>query len=191
MWVALVPWILVVQRASTTREALVQTLWLELLVGFGWGWWLPEAVAEFFSVPIWAGVVALGLNAAIHQLHWLPFAWCIRHVSTRTRSSRGEVIALFLLATSYCGFDWLLPGVFQHGLGAALHDLPRVRQAAAIGGIPMLTGLVVLVNLALAVVLRMSFAHDVREPRAGSIGMVVTAATLSIAAALLLSLIHI
>ena len=81
VWVALVPWILVVQRASTTREALVQTLWLELLVGFGWGWWLPEAVAEFFSVPIWAGVVALGLNAAIHQLHWLPFAWCIRHLS--------------------------------------------------------------------------------------------------------------
>jgi apolipoprotein N-acyltransferase len=184
-WVALVPWILVVARASTPRAAILQALWLELLVGFGWGWWLPEAVADFFSVPVWTGVVALALNAAIHQLHWLPFAWCVQHASARMNSAGGTAIALFLLPAAYCAFDWLLPGVFQHGLGAALHDLPRLRQAAAIGGVPMLTGLVLLVNLAVAVVLRAGLGRDGSIARSRVVGVALAAASLPLAAALL------
>jgi apolipoprotein N-acyltransferase len=185
VWVALVPWLVVVVRAPTTRVAILQALWLELLVGFGWGWWLPEAVADFFSVPVSAGFVALVLNAAIHQLHWLPFAWCVRHASARTSSARGTAIVLFLLPAAYCAFDWLLPGIFQHGLGAALHDWPRLRQAAAIGGVPMLTGLVLLVNLAIAVVLRAGLGRDGSGPRSRVVGVAVAAASLPFAAALL------
>jgi apolipoprotein N-acyltransferase len=185
VWVALVPWMLVVARASNARAALVQALWLEWIVGIGWGWWLPEAVADFFAVPVGVGVIALALNASIHQLHWLPFAWCVRRASIAPGSTRATVIALFLLPAAYCAFDWVLPGIFQHGLGATLHDLPRLRQTAAIGGVPMLTGLVIIVNLALAVVARAGLEHDGAERRPRTIGLAVAAAGLPLAAALL------
>lgn len=165
VWVALVPWLTVVRRASCGSDAVLQAMWLQVLVGLAWGFWLPEAVAGFFGIPLAAGVVALAANAMIHHLHLLPFAYCVHAAERAATTPVRRALALLLLPTAYCGADWLLPGIFQHGIGAALHDLSRLRQLAGLGGVPLLTWLVVFANVALAAGVEAAFEHEapVRE----------------------------
>jgi apolipoprotein N-acyltransferase len=51
------------------------------------------------------------------------------------------------LALCYSGLDWLVPRLFDVGLGYALHGAANLRQLADLGGVALLTFLIVLVNL--------------------------------------------
>jgi apolipoprotein N-acyltransferase len=59
------------------------------------------------------------------------------------------VTYLLLAAFLYTGLDWIVPNVFQDTLGFVLHNYPRISQMAEVGGAPLLTFLVLVVNLCL------------------------------------------
>ncbi|MEE3331616.1 MAG: apolipoprotein N-acyltransferase [Myxococcota bacterium] len=148
MWVALVPWLLSIVRCKTALDATIQGYWMNLLVGLGWGSWVPAAVSEYLGVSTAAGLAALFVNASFHQLHFVLFAPAFHWLA---RSARGDfgIPQLRIAVLLFAGLDWLLPNVFQHTVGWALHSSNAFVQLVELGGPLVLTLLILLANVAL------------------------------------------
>jgi apolipoprotein N-acyltransferase len=147
IWIGLVPWLFTLERCKTIREAMAQGFWLNFLLGFAGVFWVAYAVPRYLGVSLLGGVLALVLHALVHQLHLTVFAgayWGRRRAVPPT-----SFLGLVSLASLYTGIDWATPKLFQDTLGIMLHGNPALRQLAAIGGTPLLTFVVLLVNLGL------------------------------------------
>ncbi len=151
VWIALVPWLSGLTRVETWRQTLVQGLWLGFGVGVLAAHWLSYAIHEFLSVSWPISVLGLIVFAATcAQPQFLFFAslfhWLEKRVNTQSRI--GWALSMSVgLALCYSGLDWLVPRLFDVGLGYALHDATNLRQLADLGGVALLTFLIVLVNL--------------------------------------------
>jgi apolipoprotein N-acyltransferase len=150
-WVALVPWLSGLQRLQRFRQALAQGFWLSFAVGILVAHWLAYAAREFhqLSWPLSALVLAL-FAATCAQPHFVLWAPLVRWAERRTDAASGLGASLLLclcLAFCYAGLDWLVPRLFDVGLGYALHGATRLRQVADLGGVALLTFSLVLVNL--------------------------------------------
>jgi len=159
MWVALVPWLLSLARCATAREAAIQGYWMNLLVGFGWGSWVPAAVSEYLGVSTAAGLAALFVNASFHQLHFVLFAPAFHWL---TRSERGAfgIPQLSIAILLFAGLDWLMPNIFQHTVGWALHSSNAFVQLVELGGPLVLTLLILLANVALFALAHEGMTHS-------------------------------
>jgi apolipoprotein N-acyltransferase len=155
--VALVPWLMATRGHDPTRAGLSAGM-LGLLFGLAVSSWIPEALdvrgarhipASFgwLLTSFWAGALPLGLLGASIQL-------LDRH------GARVQIPACALLAFALdtlrshvsAGIPWAL-------LGHSQAQLPGVAQLAAVGGVPLLSALLVAMNLALARML-----HPQRRP---------------------------
>ena len=150
-WVALVPWCAAIERQTTLRGALVQGFWLSFTVGLCAAYWLAQAAREFLQLswPL-SVLVLLVFAASCAQPHLLFVGPLIHWGSARLGPGATAVRSLiFCLAMGllYTGLDWVAPRLFDVGVGYALHDATRLRQLADLGGVPLLTFLVVFVNL--------------------------------------------
>jgi apolipoprotein N-acyltransferase len=148
IWVGVVPWLLTVQRCRSWKEAAVQGFWLNVLLGFGGAFSVAFAVPRYLGVSPAFGVVAMVLHACAHQLQFVAFAPLFHWMSNRERKPLG-LMHLLLAAFLYTGLDWIVPNLFQDTFGFVLHNYPRVSQMAEFGGTPLLTFVVLVVNLCL------------------------------------------
>lgn len=164
VWIALVPWLSGLTRVQTRGRSLVQGFWLSFCVGILAAHWLSYAIHEFLAVP-WP-IAVLGLivfSTSCAQPQFLFFAPLFHWIAGGAQSRR--LLPWFTvvgLALCYSGLDWLVPRLFDVGLGYALHDAANLRQLADLGGVGALTFLIVLVNL---LVWELAEAC-VRQPRA-------------------------
>jgi len=162
IWVAFVPWLAALEGRRSVAETILQGLWLDFLLGFASTFWVAAAVPRYLGASWAVGGLALVVHAAIHQLQFAAFAGI---VWWRTRATPARTLAhLVLLALLYTGIDWAMPKIFRDTIGIALHDFANLRQLAAFGGTPLLTFLVMVVNLGLFAVYR-AVAADPGEPR--------------------------
>ncbi len=163
VWVGLVPLVIAVQRASSPRRAFLlgwlagtlffcnvlyplvsAHLWVgwvreghtELFARYTRQWWFLHALWVIWSLFVggvfWGAWAAILKRWALGRWSWLVFgtaAWVLIPEWVRAR-------AIF-------GFEWGF-------LGYACADWTAVRQLAAVGGVPLLSGLVVLVNFGIA-----------------------------------------
>lgn len=148
VWIALVPWLLGLRSCGSMKEAATQGFWLNFLIGFFWAYWLPLAVPQYLGLPLALGILALTLNTSIHQLHMVLVAAAL-HWLLRRAEAPLSIATLVLIALLYTGLDWIMPGIFQHTLGIALHDYRSLVQLVEVGGAPLLTFVVLIVNLCL------------------------------------------
>lgn len=142
--VALVPWILLARSAETGRKAAIDG-WLG---GLGFmvavhHWLLPSL--HVFTLLI----------AALLGLLWAPWGWLVRHLLGGAGSSGRTAAALLVLPSGWLmvelvrsweglGGPWGLLGSSQWEVGPAL-------RLASLGGVWLVSALIVAVNTAVAV----------------------------------------
>ncbi len=150
IWICLIPWFFAIQRSRNSSDAVVQGAWLSFFMTAGGFYWIAMVLREFGQIP-W--IIAIGgfmLFAPLAQLQFLAFApigrgasrWMLGKTASRWRSLGFAVGAAFF----YAGIDWLLPKLFRDTLGHSFYNSPWMRQLADLGGAPLLTFGVFLVN---------------------------------------------
>lgn len=152
-WVALLPWLTAISRTRSLGGALMQGFWLSFFVGLLVAHWLATAAHTFLELSWPTSILLLiAFAATCAQPHWIVAAPALRWVMQRTRAPQHPVLApvpWLGLALFCCGLEAVMPRLFDVGLGYALHEATNLRQLADLGGVAMLTCLVVLVNLLL------------------------------------------
>lgn len=157
IWVAFVPWLWAVSRSASIGAAIGQGLWLSVLFGLAAGSWIADAAVEYLQVSYAVGLVALFFHVAIHQLQLLLFAPVFRMLVRGRGAGEGALRRAALVpvgALGYVGLDWAVPKLLRDSIGLLLHDYSALSQAAELGGIYLLTFLVLAVNLAIFCVVR-------------------------------------
>ncbi|MEV4040283.1 apolipoprotein N-acyltransferase [Streptomyces umbrinus] len=168
-YVALVPWILLVRSAPTARRAAYDG-WLGGL-GFMLAvhhWLLP-------SLHVFTVVIAALLGAL-----WAPWGWLTRRFLAGVPSAGQVVAALFVLPSAWLMVElvrsWEGLGGPWGLLGSSQWDVEPALRLASVGGVWLLSFLLVAVNVAVAVLVA------VRQSRVPAIaGLVATAAATSAA----------
>ncbi|WP_328497693.1 apolipoprotein N-acyltransferase [Streptomyces sp. NBC_00414] len=166
-YVALVPWILLVRSAPTGRRAAYDG-WLGGL-GFMLAvhhWLLP-------SLHVFTVVIAALLGAL-----WAPWGWLVRRFLAGVPSPGRLVAALFVLPSGWLMVElvrsWEGLGGPWGLLGSSQWDVAPALRLASVGGVWLLSFLLVAVNVAVAVLVA------VRSSRIPAVaGLVATAAATS------------
>lgn len=181
-WVALVPWLLLARSASSGREAAV-TGWI-------------GGTAFILAVHHWllpSLHVFLLVLAALLGLLWAPWGWLVRRL-LRGRPGAGATAAAAVLVPSgwlmaelvrsweYLGGPWGLLGASQWQVAPAL-------RLASVGGVWLVTFVLVAVNTALAAAVSLLPLPAPRGAgRAGDGGPATSAAVTGVAAGTVLAL---
>ncbi|MCX4910453.1 apolipoprotein N-acyltransferase [Streptomyces sp. NBC_00878] len=168
-YVALVPWILLARSAPTARRAAYDG-WLG---GFGFilavhHWLLP-------SLHVFTLVIAALLGAL-----WAPWGWLTRRFLAGVPSAGQIAAALFVLPSAWLMVElvrsWEGLGGPWGLLGSSQWDVEPALRLASVGGVWLLSFLLVAVNVAVAVLVA------VRQSRVPAVaGLVATAAATSAA----------
>jgi apolipoprotein N-acyltransferase len=155
-WVALVPWLAVLDRARSLREVMlaawVMAVAFELAV-FGW---FARAIETYTGAPHAVALAFLALAAPLLQPQLVVFA-LVRHgartVATRD-AGRALLFTALVGASAYVGTEWAVPKLFADTLGYGLYPSSWLRQAADLGGVAGLTFVLVVANECVLAALR-------------------------------------
>lgn len=168
-YVALVPWIALIRSAPTAKRAAYDG-WAG---GFGFmvgmhHWLLPSLSVFIFVIGALLGAL------------WAPWGALVRHFLTGTPSRGRIAAALAVLPSGWLGIElvrsWQGLGGPWGVLGASQWEVEPALRLASVGGVWLISFLLVAVNVALAVLV------TVRESRVPALaGLVATAAVTSAA----------
>ncbi|HSE09864.1 MAG TPA: apolipoprotein N-acyltransferase [Nocardioidaceae bacterium] len=163
-WVCLVPLLLVVRAAPTSREAAVR------------GWW--GGAGYILATAYWLAPVtgpALPLVAFVIGSLWLPWGWAVRRMLAGKPSPATLLGATVVLPAGWVALEairsWPSLGGPWALLGASQWNQQQLLASAALGGIWLTGFLIVAVNVAIVA----TFAADGAIVRVGLIGIGVTA----------------
>lgn len=153
-------WLAVLERRRTWREALVDGLWISQIITWLSFTWVAYSIHQYGGLP-WAIAYALLVVFGIicQPQFWLftPIAIAFRRLFPQPGLGRA-----FAFSLAYAAFDYGIPKLFVDTAGHAYYSRPWLRQAADIGGAPLLTFLTVFISFAL-------WAWVERGIRAGSL----------------------
>ncbi|WP_189307347.1 apolipoprotein N-acyltransferase [Streptomyces cinerochromogenes] len=145
-YVALVPWILLARSAPTGRRALYD------------GWW--GGIGFLVAVHHWllpSLHVFIFLIAALLGLLWAPWGWLVRRFLGGVPSPGRAAVALLVLPSAWLAVElvrsWQGLGGPWGMLGASQWQVEPALRLASVGGVWLLSFLVVAVNVAAAVLL--------------------------------------
>jgi apolipoprotein N-acyltransferase len=147
-FVGLVPWLAVLERARSTRAALIAGLAMCSAFSLAVFGWFADAIAGYASISRAIAWILLVLGAPTLQPQLVVFA-VARHP---LRRELGKTFGTLAAALVYVGVEWLWPKVFADTLGHGLHASAVLRQAADVAGAPGLTFALLIVNESLLVV---------------------------------------
>lgn len=146
-WVALVPWLLVLDRLESRREAVLAgaTLGMSFMASvFGW---IAGGIHGFSGVPLAVCWLVLLVLSPLMQLQFITFA-LVRYELRRTaQEGAGAFWRLTLTgALVYVGTEWLCPKLLADTLGQGFYPSELLRQGADLAGAHGLTLVLVLGN---------------------------------------------
>jgi apolipoprotein N-acyltransferase len=145
-WVALVPWLAVLDRVRTVRQVLLAGLIQSVAYTVVITGWFADSLREYARSPSsWAFWLVLLLFAPILQPQFITGALA-RHLARRW-SPEGAFLRVGLVgALVYVGTEWAWPKLFVDTLGQGLYSSVWQRQGADIAGTHGLTVLLLLGN---------------------------------------------
>jgi apolipoprotein N-acyltransferase len=146
-FVALVPWILGLERARGVGAVLGSAALLAMGMAATAFHWFPGAVSGYAGASPAAGWIALLALAPIVVEPQLLCAALARHLARR----RGAAAAFVLV---YTGAEWALPKLFADTLGVGLYPEASLRGAADLAGVRGLTLVVLVANEGVVALLR-------------------------------------
>lgn len=137
-------WLVCLERHTSWRRALFDGLWISQIITWLSFTWVAYSIHQFGNLPYpiaYALLVVFGVICEPQFWLFVPLAFAIRRVLPERSAYRVVVFAL-----AYASFDYLLPKLFVDTTGHAFYDRAWLRQAADLGGAPLLTFLTVLIS---------------------------------------------
>ncbi|QRK06926.1 apolipoprotein N-acyltransferase [Archangium violaceum] len=147
VWVSLVPWLWVLDRAGSWREAVLAGVALSLAFTSAVFGWFPGAIQSYSQAPLAVCWLALWVLAPFMELQFIAFALVRDHL--RRTSGAGPWAFWRVTLTSalvYVGTEWLCPKLFAETLGQGLYASELLRQGADIAGAHGLTFVIIIAN---------------------------------------------
>ncbi|NTX52256.1 apolipoprotein N-acyltransferase [Myxococcus sp. CA039A] len=144
-WVALVPWLVVVDRARSSREALLLGAGLSVTFSAAVLGWFPGALQSYSGAPLWLCWLLMLLLAPVFQLQF-PVTALARQLARRAVGNRAGWLPPMVSVLVYVGVEWLAPKPFADTLGQGFVYSERLRQFADVAGAPGLTLALLFVN---------------------------------------------
>ena len=145
-WVALVPWLAVLDRARTVRQALLVGLLQSVFYAVAITGWFAGALRDYAqSSAGWAYWLVLLLFAPIMQPQFLTGA-VARHLAARWAPAGAFLRVGLTGALVYVGTEWAWPKLFVDTMGHGFHGSAWWRQGADVAGAHGLTVVLLLVN---------------------------------------------
>jgi apolipoprotein N-acyltransferase len=142
-WVALVPWLLWLGRASRTRTVLLTSWFFDVAFTCAVFGWFARGIAAYADAPVWQGWLALALLAPVLQPQFITHALARNWLARR---QLGWLPVALASACVYVATEWALPKLFEDTLGHGLFPSRHLRQAADLAGAPGLTVAILLGN---------------------------------------------
>jgi apolipoprotein N-acyltransferase len=146
-WIAMLPALWAIDRAPTTRRALLFGWITGLVANLGGFYWITGLLTRFadFSLPLAAlGTFAL---AAYQALVFLLFAWAVRGIRASFAARRGAPLPMALVAPLVMvTFELLVPFIFPWYLAITQAWVLPVIQIAELTGPLGVTALLLAVN---------------------------------------------
>src|SRR5947208_10495991 len=178
-WVALVPLLVALRRASTGVAIFLAWLWT-VLAAYAVGDWFPRAVSTYYQQPMAVGLgLFLGVSTFMAAAEYMAFAICYRRLVATSGAALPLVIAAAWVAAEFgrvqllTGNPWALAGYSQVGMAPIV-------QIADVTGVYGVTFTLLAVNAALA---ELWLARRVRPARRRAlIGLSVTAGVVALVA---------
>ena len=144
-WVALVPWLWVLDRTRSWREASFAGGAFALTFTAAVFGWFPEALHSYSQAPLALCWLALLVLAPVMELQFFTFA-LVRHHLRSTVSTGASWRIPLLSALVYVGTEALCPKLFAETLGQGFFPSESLRQVADLAGAHGLTLMLLLGN---------------------------------------------
>ncbi|QWP74763.1 apolipoprotein N-acyltransferase [Lysobacter sp. K5869] len=145
-FVALVPWLLTLDRDTTWPRALANGALMSVAFVAAVFYWFGAAIGAYTGMGATTATVALLLLAPLAQPQFLAFVLVRRWAGRR----HGPAVRALAAASAWVACEWLVPKVLGDTLGHGLFPSALLRQGADLGGAAGLTLLLLLVNEAVA-----------------------------------------
>jgi apolipoprotein N-acyltransferase len=146
-----VPWLLALDGVTSWRGALASGLAMALAFSVTVFSWFPLAMADYAGTPVWIAVAIAAVATPLFQPQLVVFPLA-RHAARA--SGRGALGVAVAGACAYVAVEWAWPKLLGDSLGLGLHPSRALRQAADLGGVPLLTLVLLLGNSCVHVALR-------------------------------------
>jgi apolipoprotein N-acyltransferase len=144
-FVALVPWLIVLEHSRSWRIALCDGALMSMAYTLAALAWFGAAIADYTGISHYAGSVLICLFAPL----WQPQFWFFALARTLTRQ-RAAWLSIWVGTAIWIISEWLVPKALGDTLAYGLAPSLWLRQGADIAGSAGLTALLLLVNAALA-----------------------------------------
>lgn len=145
-FVALVPWLLVLDNDRTTLRVLASGALMSVAFVAAVFHWFGAAIGAYTGVGALTATAALLVLAPLLQPQFLAFALVRQWAGRRY----GPVLRALAAASAWVACEWLMPKLLGDTLGHGLFPSAALRQVADLGGAAGLTALLLLVNEAVA-----------------------------------------
>lgn len=145
-WVALVPWLAVLDRTRSLREALgagVLMCVAFVLVVFNW---FPTAIQNYTGAPWILALFVVLLTAPLVEPQFIAFALARYLSRSGGPAARSFWRTALAGACVYVGAEWASPKLFADTLGHGLYPSALMRQAADLAGVHGLTFVLIIAN---------------------------------------------
>ncbi|MGE0617082.1 MAG: apolipoprotein N-acyltransferase, partial [Bacteriovoracia bacterium] len=135
----------------TPLQAAFSGLWTGAVMTVGGFSWMAYAMHQFGQLPWVLCILALLVFSLVCEPQFIVFSLAYHYLRRVPRKRAWSPLVAWLAAgVLYTGIDWILPKLWLDTLGHSQFNRGWIRQVADLGGASVLTGLIFLVNHALA-----------------------------------------
>ena len=140
-FVAMVPALFVIERASSTRRAVLFA-WCVGLVGNACGfYWMIGTIERFVGLSRLTTVFLFFLVCGFHALRLALFGWAVRVIRNHTEQPLALVAPLVMVMAEMC-----VPLIFPYYVAMSLARQPLLIQFADVTGVAGVSALLMMVN---------------------------------------------
>lgn len=158
-WIALVPLIVALEHIESGRRAFFVSWFMGLVTHLGGYYWVIHLLVEFGQLSLPLAVLGYILLCAIQGGSFAVFGWLAWRIRRNTGVAIAWVAPVALMATEFA-----YPLIFQSYTANSQAWVPLLIQIADLGGVLLLSGVIALVNGAVAeVVLAKMAGRTVRK----------------------------
>jgi apolipoprotein N-acyltransferase len=164
-WVALVPWLAVLDRTVSLRGALGAGLLMSIAFELAVFGWFASAIQTYTGAPLTLAWFVLLLTAPLLQPQLVAFALA-RHLARRGATGAAGLWRTALVGAGvYVGTEWASPKLFADTLGYGLYPSAWMRQAADVAGVHGLTFVLIVANECMLAVMQAVTADASRRTK--------------------------
>ena len=144
-WIALVPLLLALEYIETGRRAFFVSWFMGLVTHMGGYYWVVHLLVEFAQLPLPLAVLGYVLLCAVQGGSFALFGWLAWKLRRKTGIAIGWIAPIALIATEFA-----YPLIFQSYTANSQAWIPLLIQIVDLGGVLLLSGVIALVNGAVA-----------------------------------------